>query len=138
MAVDVQSADTYFNEYVFHNEAWTAATEPTKQRALNNAVNILKRYYGTKREIADEAVFEQALWLMKVSEAQKQAERGVTSYSIDGISVSLSNVDRTIAPNAFAMLGRRVGASISGREGYVRYADAEDERYQRGRLNDSY
>lgn len=138
MAVDVQSADKYFDEYVFHNDAWVNATEPIKQRALNNAAMILKRYYGTRRTIPDEAVFEQAHWLMKVSEAQRQAERGVTSYSIDGISVSMSNVDRTIAPTALSILGRRVGTSTSGREGYVRQADVEDERYQRGRLNDSY
>lgn len=118
MAVDLAVADKYFSESVLHNDAWVNADNDSKQRALNNASNILSRQYRN-RTIPDEAVFEQAIWLLKISEARKQSEQGVVSYSIDGISVSLSQIDRTIAPNVIQILGRRVGRSESGRSGYV-------------------
>lgn len=119
MVLDVAAADQYFSENVLHNEAWVNADNDAKQRALNNALNILTRYYGKRTEIPDEAIFEQALWLLKVSEAMKQAEQGVTDYLVDGIKVSLAQIDKTIAPSVIQMLGRRVGTSQSGRLGYV-------------------
>lgn len=118
MAVDLQTAEQYFTESVANNDAWVNADSDQKQRALNNASNIISRRYPN-RTIPDEAVFEQAIWLLKISEARKTAEQGVTSYSIDGISVSLSQIDRTLAPETIAMLGRRVGQSTSGRLGYI-------------------
>jgi hypothetical protein len=118
MAVDIATADKYFTEQVLHNDAWVNADNDSKQRALNNAASILNRYYK-RRNIPDEAVFEQAIWLLKISEARKQADEGVVQYSIDGISVSLSQIDRTIAPSVLQILGRRVGRSESGRLGYV-------------------
>lgn len=118
MAVDIITADRYFSESVLNNDAWVNADNDSKQRALNNASNILSRQYKN-REIPDEAVFEQAIWLLKISEARKQAEQGVVSYSIDGITVQLSQIDRTIAPNVIQILGRKFGRSTSGRLGYV-------------------
>ena len=117
MAVDLAAADKYFTEFVLHNDAWVNADNDSKQRALNNASLILSRHYGNCT-IPEEAVFEQAIWLLKISEARKQAEQGVTSYTVDGISISLSQIDRTISPNVISMLGRRVGRSESGRKGY--------------------
>jgi hypothetical protein len=118
MAVDIATADVYFSENVLHNDAWVNADNDSKQRALNNASNVLSRIYKN-RSIPEEAVFEQALWLMKITEARKQAEIGVTSYSVDGITVQLSQIDRTIAPSVLQILGRRVGRSESGRQGYI-------------------
>lgn len=139
MAVDLTTAERYFEEEVFDNDAWTKADEPSKQRALKNASNILYRYYShykpNVRELPEAAVFEQTLWLLKVSEARKQAEQGVTSYSIDGISVQLSKIDRTIAPQTKMILGRRVGRSINDRVGYIdsRSKHIADRNRQQGR-----
>ena len=119
MAVDIVTADTYFNDEVFHNDEWVNADSASKGRALKNASNILSRHYPKHTAIPDQAVFEQALWLMKISEARKAAEQGVSSYSIDGISVSIANVDRSIAPAVQQIMGRRVGQSHSGRAGYI-------------------
>lgn len=118
MAVDLEAAENYFSNFVLHNDVWNNADTDMKLRALNNASVILSRHYKN-RKIPEEAVFEQALWLLKVSEAMKQAEQGVVSYSIDGISVSLSQIDRTIAPNVVQIMGRRVYPSVSGRTGYI-------------------
>lgn len=118
MTVDLQKADRYFTESVFHNDVWISADEDSKQRALNNALNLLTRHYRN-RELPDEAIYEQAIWLMKISEARKQAEQGVTSYMVDGIQIAISQVDRTISPSVLSILGRRVGTSTSGRQGWI-------------------
>jgi|SRR5699024_1058931 len=122
MAVDLQAADIYFSESVLHNDVWISADNDSKQRALNNASNILTRHYRN-RKIPEEAVFEQALWLMKISEARKQAEQGVTSYMVDGIQIAISQVDRTISPNVLSIMGRRVGTTTSGRQGWIHSSD---------------
>lgn len=134
MTVDIEAATKYFDEEVFHNELWTSADDKSKSRALKNADNMLSRHYPN-RDIPNEAVFEQALWVMKVSDARKQAEQGVVSYSIDGISVSLSQVDRSIAPNVLQIVGRRVGQSISGRQGWIHSKDDQiNTQLGRGRF----
>lgn len=114
----VAEADVYFDEFVFDNSAWTSLDDMTKMRALNNAAVVLARRYNN-RVIPREAIYEQALWIVKISEARKHAEQGVVSYSIDGISVSLSNIDRSISPTVLNMLGRKVGRTTSGRQGWV-------------------
>ena len=124
MAVDVLAANEYMNTFVVNKSAWDSSDEATKERALNNAERIILRRYNN-RSIPDEAVFEQALWLLKLNEAQNQTPEGVVTYSIDGISVTLSQIDRTIAPETMAILGRRTGLSISGRQGYVVRGDVE-------------
>lgn len=118
MAVDLINANAYFETFVIDNTAWNSADEATKNRAIANASRMIERHYR-KATIPDEAVYEQALWLLKLSEARKHSEQGVTSYSIDGISVSLSQVDRTFAPSVISILGRKVGRSLSGRQGYI-------------------
>lgn len=118
MAVELSKANEYFETYVIDNSMWTKSDEATKNRALANAERMIVRHYR-KVQIPDEAVYEQALWLLKVSEARKQAEQGITSYSIDGISVTLSQVDRSFSPSVISILGRRVGRSVSGRQGYI-------------------
>lgn len=135
MAVELQAAEKYFTEDVFINDAWVNADSDSKQRALNNADNILKRQYRT-HAIPNEAVFEQAIWLLKITEARKQAEQGITSYSVDGISVQLSAIDRTIAPEVLQIVGRRVGQSISNRNGYIvsdsKFVQQRDRQAGRG------
>lgn len=127
--MDLQKADGYFSEAVLHNDPWMKADPESKKRALHQATHILFRYYGLKREISCEAIFEQAFWLLRISEARKTAEQGVTSYTVDGISVALSQIDRTIAPQAMAILGRRVARSRSARTGYL--VDAHRDRWVR-------
>ena len=134
MELNIAAADKYFDEEVFHNEKWSAADDKSKQRAIKNAENILARHYPS-RNIPKEAVFEQALWVMKISEARKQAEQGIVNYSIDGISVSLSQIDRSIAPTVTQIIGRRVGQSLSTRQGWITsQTDEVNQRIGRGHL----
>lgn len=120
MAITVADADTYFNTNVFHNEPWIELDEASKQRALNNAETILyrffKRYDKNENPLPDEAVFEQALWIIRQDESIQAAEMGVMQVSVKGVSV-LTNGQRVqvIAPNVLRIVNGgsvRYGRSI--------------------------
>ncbi|MFT4413193.1 hypothetical protein ACLM5H_04955 [Fredinandcohnia humi] len=116
MAVTVANADIYFNENVLHNEEWVTADEATKQRALNNAKKQLYRIYKTYNEVSkplpDEAIYLQALWLLRLDDAVRKAEQGVRSVSVSGITVTLARQADFIAPEVVLIVGRRVGRTV--------------------------
>lgn len=132
MAITVSDADSYLNESVVHNGEWVAASPEMKQRALNNASRVLYRHYSAydeeTRPIPDEAVFEQALWILRVDDSVRRTEQGATSIQVDGISLSFAQIGRAIAPAVISILGRKVGQSISGRRGYL----VSGNRYVKG------
>lgn len=117
MAISVANADAYFMSKVLHKEEWTQADEQTRQVALNNAqmnlLRIYKQYNDTDRPLPDEAVFEQALWLLRIDDSIRKAEQGVQTVSVSGISVSVNRVDLSVAPQVRLILGRRVGRSVT-------------------------
>lgn len=121
--MDLTQANTYFEENVLHNDPWTNADDPTKTRALNNASKVLyrlyKQYDETKYPIPAEAIYEQALWLLRVDDTIQKAEQGVKSVMVDGMQISINSIDRTIAPQVLLILGRRLGRTESGRTGYI-------------------
>lgn len=113
MAVTVADADTYFHTQVLHNTDWTAADPDTKQRALNNAKNQVYRLYRNLKEegnpAPDAAIFEQALWLLRLDDALLKAPAGLQSVTVSGVFVQVQNLGRYICPEAQMLLGRRVG-----------------------------
>jgi len=131
MLLDLTQADAYFEGFVVNNDAWVDADNSLKTRAVNNASKVLYRIYGYKydveyRPIPEEAIFEQAIWLLRIDDMMKRAEQGVTSFMVDGIQVALARIDRTIAPQVIGILGRKIGQSVSGRVGSIprkRYYD---------------
>jgi hypothetical protein len=113
MAYTVEDADVYFNEYVLHNDEWVNADYSLKQRAVNSAMKQLYRHYTSynqeTRPIPDEAVFEQALWVLRIDDSFRRAEMGVTAINVAGISINMANVNRSLSPQVIAILGRKVG-----------------------------
>ena len=124
MAVAITDADSYFNDFVLHNAEWLEADSDRKQRALNNAGNQLYRIYrntynATDKPLPDEAVFEQAIWLLRIDDSIRKAEQGVASISVSGISISVQKINLSVAPEVLNILGRRVGRTINDtRKGY--------------------
>ncbi len=111
--VTVEDADTYFDTEVLWAEEWTQANATTKGKALTNAENQLYRHYTTY-DITDEdeqidstAVYEQALWLLRLDDTIRKAEQGVKSVSVSGINVTIDKSASYIAPEVVKMLGRR-------------------------------
>ena len=118
MAITITDADTYFTSFVLHNTEWVDANPERKQRALNNAGNQLYRMYRhsfneTVKPLPDEAVFEQALWLLRIDDSVRKSEQGVSSISVSGINISVQKVNLSVAPKVLNILGRRVGRTVN-------------------------
>lgn len=111
--VNVGQAEEYFGLNVLWTDEWDAATATQKEKALTNAENQLYRYYTgyniTEKPVPNEAVFEQALWLLRLDDSIRKAEQGVRSVSVKGISVLVDKAADYIAPEVRKMLGRRTG-----------------------------
>jgi len=111
--VTVAEADTYFDTEVLWAEEWTQADATTKGKALTNAENQLYRHYTTyeitdsENQIGSKAIFEQALWLLRLDDTIRKAEQGVKSVSVSGINVTIDKAASYIAPEVVKILGRR-------------------------------
>ena len=118
MTVTIANAENYFLNFVLHNAEWVDADAGRKQRALNNAGNQLYRMYRysyneTTKPLPDEAVYEQALWLLRIDDSIRKAEQGVSSISVSGISIGVQKVNLSVAPEVINILGRRVGRTVN-------------------------
>lgn len=116
--IDLETANEYFSTEVLHTEEWDTATDLQKQKALKQAENQLYRFYTNfdreTRPLPDYAIFEQALWLLRIDETIRRAEMGVTSITVSGIQISVSQKDNSIAPAVVSIVGRRIGRSVIG------------------------
>lgn len=98
--LDYKEVCEYVGAYLFNTEEWEQATEQQKQKAINQAgrtlLNTLGDFY--KMGIPVEHLAEQCNWIVRVDSMVAKAEMGVTSLSIDGMSVSLSQRNNSICP----------------------------------------
>lgn len=111
-----EEAVTYFDTEVLHNQTWLDTDENTRKRALKNAENELYNafpsYNREKKPLPNNAIFEQALWLLRQDSNIQQAELGVSNINLSGeISISMSGNKQKIAPNTLAIIrkSRKVG-----------------------------
>lgn len=108
--VSVEQVTAFVNENVLHSQLYDTATEIVRNKAINQAEIMLRRYldvYEVDEPVPTEDVAEQAIWLLKMDDTTQRAEMGATSISVDGISISFSEKDRTLAPAVLAKYGRR-------------------------------
>ncbi|MTV50085.1 hypothetical protein GJ688_14000 [Heliobacillus mobilis] len=110
--VDLSAANAYLTHRVLHNEEWMTADDTTRQRALDNAetqlYRLFRRFQPDNRPIPEEAVFEQALWMLRMDETIRKTQQGVKSVSVGGLSISMDRVN-SVSSEVIAILGRRVG-----------------------------
>jgi hypothetical protein len=111
-------ADAYFNANVVWSDEWDTATTTLKDKAITNAENQLYRTYknyditDATKQIDKKAIYEQALWLLRLDDTIRKAEQGAKQISISGIMISVDRVASYIAPEAIRIIGRRVGKSV--------------------------
>lgn len=109
----------YIDDNILQSSVWDKADAKTRKKALNNATKILntflKKYYPT--EIPVDHLAEQVIWMLKIDDTLQRSELGITYIQVDGISMNVSNIDRTICPYIMKsfnlppgfLSGRRVG-----------------------------
>jgi hypothetical protein len=114
--VSVDQAEEYFGTNVLFTDEWDSADYTKKEKALTNAENQLYRYYSaynaTDKPVPNEAVFEQALWLLRLDDSIRKAEQGVRQISVSGVTIAIDRAPDYIAPEVRKILGRRVGWSV--------------------------
>lgn len=116
--VDIQTADLYFQTEVFLNDSWVNATDEQKGRALKNAENQLYRYFSefnpNTRPLPDQAVFEQAYFLMLVDETIQKSALGVKQVSVGGVSISVNSSSYPLSPEVSLIIKQHTGSPARG------------------------
>ena len=119
--VNLEDAKAYFETEVLHSGPWDEVDDATRQKALNNAERILYRYFSSydiddeSNRMPAEAVYEQALWMLRQDEAVQKAEMGLAGTSVAGISVQMRGKADYIAPEARRIIAADKGGSVRRR-----------------------
>ncbi len=131
----VVEVSNYIDENIYHSKVWDNADSKARLKAVNNSERILKRvlkkYLGS--EVPIEYIAEQAVYLMRIDDTFLRAELGATNITLDGISVSIKDKDRTIAPAVLDSLGITPDAITRGisRRKVGRYVTCISDSYRR-------
>ena len=90
--MDIATADAYF-ETRLHSEAWEQASTSDKAKALATAereIGTLQLHELTPGAVRNEAICEQAVWLLAATDYQRKLEsdlaRGLVSRSVGSAS----------------------------------------------------
>lgn len=116
--VNVGSAEEYFGVNVLFTDEWDNASYTLKDKALTNAENQLYRFYtsyditDTTKQIDKKAIYEQALWLLRLDDSIRKAEQGIRQISVSGVTIAIDRAPDYIAPEVRRIMGRRVGWSV--------------------------
>jgi len=95
-----EKVDEYINTSILRAEGYIGADKDSKKRAINQSINtLMEQLELDKEELIVRDVAEQTVFLFKIDGTIERAEMGVSSVSVDGISISISNVDTTLAPS---------------------------------------
>lgn len=91
MNIDIEAADNYIRLNTLDNEDWTDSGIERKTALLNVSNRTLNRVFKDK-EIPEEAVYIYANTLASAyNDTMVQAQRGVASFSIRGISFTFKD-----------------------------------------------
>lgn len=103
----ITEVSNYIDENIYHSKVWDIADNKARLKAVNNSERILKRLLSKHlgAEVPVEYLAEQAVYLMRIDDTFLRAELGATNITLDGVSVSIKDKDRTIAPAILDSLG---------------------------------
>ena len=105
------AVNSFIAENILHSGVWDSATEEQKKKAVNQSERTLKRFFPSiyADEVPVEHLAEQSLWILKIDDMVQRAELGATSISVEGISISYSQKDRSICPFLMEVLNLSEG-----------------------------
>lgn len=88
----------YIDENILHSEVYDRANDKQKTKAFNQAVNTLSEHIKPD-ELTLKDVAEQVIFLFKLDSTIQRAELGVTYVMVDGVQITMTDADRTLAPS---------------------------------------
>ena len=112
-AWNLAEAEQYIRENTLDNEDFIDADESRKIALLNVALRTLRRVFRDIEEFPDEAVYLFAARLGSAyNDTMVQAQRGVSSFGIDGINFTFMDWTRRdfadfIPDEVYDMLGKQ-------------------------------
>lgn len=106
----------FIDENIYHSKLWDNADSKERLKAVNNSERILKRLLSRyiDKEVPVEYLSEQAVYLMRLDDTFLRAELGATNITLDGMSVSIKDKDRSISPAVLDSLGITPDAITGG------------------------
>ncbi|MGE6629606.1 hypothetical protein [Bacillus sp. NPDC077027] len=106
----VEAVTAFMNENVLHSKLYDQSDDVTKLKVVNQASNTLVKYmpdvYSSVEEIPLDELSEQVLWLLKMDDSMQRAEMGAIMITVDGVTIQLRDMDRTISPKILSLHGR--------------------------------
>lgn len=131
----VEDVVSYIDANIYHSKLFDSATDAQRSKAVNQAKKTLYRYlphvYESEDAVPIADLVDQVLWLLRIDDSLQRAEMGTTSIDIDGMSIQMSDMDRTIAPNILKLHGatdvkrRRVGSYVDTLHDTYRYGQRD-------------
>lgn len=122
----------YIEENILQSAVWDNADDRVRQKAINNATRILKtnlsKYYPDN--IPVEHLAEQVIWMLKIDDSLQRAEMGITYIQVDGVSMNISDIDRTICPYIYRAL--KLPKGILNRRRVVGYSLTACDNFRGG------
>lgn len=128
----VQQVEEFITGNVLHSNVWESSNSEIKTKAVNHAERTLKRLFPSiyTEEVPVEHLAEQCLWILKIDDMVQRAEMGATYISVDGISVSYAQKDRSICPFIMEVLNLSEGWNSRRKVG--RYATSITDSFRKG------
>ena len=136
MADQFKEVSAFIDEEVYQSKAWDKSNEIMRKKAVKQSERTLKRFFPSayKNGIPVDHLAEQTIWLMKVDDTFQRGELGATSITLDGMSISIKDKDRTLSPYILDV-HRITPDSISGgisRRKVGRYSAHIKDSFRRG------
>lgn len=115
----VTMVNDFIAENILHSGVWDSATAEQKKKAVNQSERTLKRLFPRiyTGEIPVEHLAEQSIWILKIDDMVQRAEMGATNISVDGISISYSQKDRSVCPFIMEVLNLSEGWNLRRKVG---------------------
>lgn len=122
----------FIAENILHSAVWDSANETVRIKAINQAERTLKRYFPQiyEKEVPVEHLAHQVIWLLKIDDSIQRAELGATSISIDGVSISYAQKDRSLCPLIMEELNLSEGWNLRRKVGS--YSTSLFDSYRKG------
>jgi hypothetical protein len=109
-----EEVKNYINTKIFHSQNFDKLDDVRKEKAIENAEEMLylmyKAYDPETNPLPISAIAYQTIWITNKNSAIIQADLGVSSQSIEGMTQTFNKTDRTVAPEVKRILRNRVGS----------------------------
>lgn len=131
-----EEVKTFIDEEIYQSKVWDKAEPRYQQKAIRHAERTLKRLlpniYG--EGVPVEHLAEQTVWLMKIDDTFQRAELGATNITLDGMSISIKDKDRSLAPFIFEVNNLSPDSVTGGlsRRKVARYKTSMRDSYRKG------